>query len=129
MKNIKQILAHVKKQGGATLNLDETFFTPKQGYMISLLGYESKVSLDDKDAIEERLTRYKDIIRDILKNTALDVKIGLWLEDGVLYLDISQYTKDKELALYLGKARAQLAIFDFANNEAINLTLTPFITL
>lgn len=118
---IKKIIEHVKKHGGLTLDHRNKPFAPKTGYMVSLLGYESKVRLDDVNAIQERLSRYIDLVNDIRSNTALDVKLGFWIDDGELYIDVSQYVDDFELAMYLGKARSQLAIFDFSTNNAIKL--------
>lgn len=118
---IEKIISHVKKHGGLTLDHRNKPFAPRNGYMVSLLGYESKVSLDDTNAIQERLGRYIDIVNDIRQNTALDVKLGFWIDNGELYIDVSQYVDDFELAMYLGKARSQLAIFNFNTNTAIKI--------
>jgi hypothetical protein len=116
---IEKIISHVKKHGGLTLDHKNKPFAPKRGYMVSLLGYESKVSLDDTNAIQERLGRYIDIVNDIRQNTALDVKLGFWIENGELFIDVSQYVDDFELAMYLGKAREQIAVFSFDKKGVI----------
>tara|TARA_R110000868_G_scaffold66014_6_gene197000 strand:- start:1715 stop:2077 length:363 start_codon:yes stop_codon:yes gene_type:complete len=118
---VNKIIQAVKKNGGLTLNATGTVFRPKSGYMISLLGYETQCSLTDVNAIAERLEAYTAMIKKMLSDTALDVKLGLWLDNGILYIDISQHVADLDLAMYLGRERKQLAVYDFQNSQSIQL--------
>ena len=51
--------------------------------------------------------------------------IGAWLDagcpHGMVYLEISDVVKSKQVALELAQARGEKAIYDFANSESIYL--------
>lgn len=47
--------------------------------------------------------------------------IGAWVFEGNVYLDISEWIADKDDAIFAADFRDQIAIWDIAANEAINL--------
>ena len=52
--------------------------------------------------------------------------IGAWVDvtkdpQGVVYIEISDIVKSKQVALELAQARGEKAIYDFANSESIYL--------
>ena len=52
--------------------------------------------------------------------------IGAWVDvvedpNGVVYIEISDVVRSKQVALELAKARGEKAIYDFANSESIYL--------
>ena len=47
--------------------------------------------------------------------------IGGWVDDGIVYLEVSDIIKSKSVALELAEARGEKAIYDFANAKSIDL--------
>lgn len=45
--------------------------------------------------------------------------LGLWVNEGKIYIDVAAVLHDKEYAIGLGKAHNQIAIFDLANMATI----------
>lgn len=115
MKNeIKEII----KNGGATLDTNLKNADLKNGYMVSMVGYENIISLDNlssMEEIEETLNEYKRIAK---RNNAF---IGAWVDDNKIYLDISKNYKRLVNAIKIGKKNKQLAIFDINNSLVINI--------
>lgn len=113
-KQLKIIKKHVENYGGATLEargLDIT--TLKRGYMVSLKGFELKTSLEALD--KRTLERYQKIAN------ARGAYVGLWLDAGVLYVDISKNIMQYQTALSMAKTNEQLAIYDNAKGDSIYL--------
>ena len=113
-KQLKAIKNHISTTGGATLDargLDIT--TLKRGYMVSVKGFEFKTSLEALD--KRTLERYQKIAQ------SKGAFVGLWLDAGVLYVDISKNIMQLNTALGLAKSNEQLAIFDNAKGASIYL--------
>ena len=47
--------------------------------------------------------------------------IGGWVDDGIVYLEVSDIIKSKSVALELAEARGEKAIYDFANAKSIEV--------
>ena len=47
--------------------------------------------------------------------------IGGWVDEGIVYLEVSDIIKSKSVALELAKARGEKAIYDFANAKSIDV--------
>ena len=56
-----------------------------------------------------------------LINKHKDVNLGFWIDNDILYVDISENIKDLETALELGKKYNQKAIWDNTNNTEITI--------
>lgn len=114
MENIKKIIEEIKENGGGTYNKELKSINATSGYMVSLLGYERKCKTIEE--IEKAITENTEIIR------GLDsAYLGAWIDEGIVYIDISVLVENKEDALQLGKINNQLAIYDIQNNESIYL--------
>jgi len=123
----------VKKQdlfiyikNGVTLDRDLQPIKKNNGFMCSIMGYEKTFNYDDiinNDSLE---IIYNDILeyKKILKK---DQFIGLWYNDGLIYLDISRHYKNKQDAIKNGVKNKQLAIYDLKNNCDIYLTKKVYI--
>ena len=118
LENIKKII----KNGGETLTKDLKKASLNNGYMVSLEGAESQVKSDDYNAIKKALEEKQAIIQD-----SKNLYIGLWLDGGIMYIDLSINIKDKVEALEFGKKNKQLAIYDLVNNDSIYLKDYNFI--
>lgn len=113
-KQLKAIKNHVTKFGGATLEARGLAITAlKRGYMVSIEGYELQTTLD---ALNKRtLEKYQRLAK--AKNGFL----GLWIDNGVLYVDISKQVMQLSSALSMAKSNNQLAIYCNAKGDSIYL--------
>ena len=118
LEEVKKII----KNGGDTLTKDLKKASLKNGYMVSLEGAESQVKSDDCQAIMKAIESKQEIIKD-----RDNLYIGLWLDNNILYIDISINIIDKVDALEFGKYNKQLAIYDLKNNDSIYLKDYNFI--
>lgn len=118
LEDIKRII----ENGGETLTSELKQAELTRGFMVSLEGAEVQVKGDDYNAIEKAIEDKQNIIQD---NDNL--YIGLWLDNGVMYVDISINIIDKAEALEFAKKNKQLAIYDLENNDSIYLKDYSFV--
>lgn len=115
--DIREIKEKVLKNGGITLTKDLKESEEKEGYFISILGYEKIIKIED---IKEWI--------DIYKNKLLNNEyIGLWIDKGLLYIDITIHLKSKVRAIEKGIKNKQFAIYDIKNNKSIDLLKDTYI--
>lgn len=118
IKDTKKLIDEIVRNGGATLNTELENANLNGGYMVSMAGYETVISLDelkDYKQVEKILIEYKKLAR---KNKAF---VGAWVNENKLYLDLSKNYKRLGNAIKIGKKNNQLAIFDINNLEEIML--------
>jgi len=115
---VPRLVDAAETNGGFTVRAN-TFDNPNltDGYQVAIEGYETKASLDDTDKMIEAV---QDINAFINQQSSNNLFVGGWISDGMLWLDVSQYVKDFDEAMALGRARKQEAIFDNANMEEIS---------
>ena len=118
LEDIERII----ENGGATLTSELKQAQLTTGFMVSLEGAESQVKGNDYQAIKKAIEEKQAIIKDN-KN----LFIGLWLDGGVMYVDISINIEDRAEALEFGKRNKQLAIYDLVNNDSVYLKEYHFI--
>lgn len=120
MKNedIKRII----ENKGETLNKELKKADLKKGFMVSLEGTETQTQGDDYQAINQAIKEKQEIIKD-----SNNMYIGLWLDNNIMYIDISINISDKVEALEFAKYNKQLAIYDIINNDSIYLKDYNFI--
>lgn len=112
------LFEYVLNNGGATLGTDFKPIEKKRGYCVSLAGFETRLSLSNPSAkmlFEYYLIVYAERAR---KAGAF---VGLWIDKGILYFDLSRVFSDKKKALKEGAINAQKAIYDLAKGESIYL--------
>lgn len=113
MLDINTIKKYVLKNGGLTLNSHGLKADLKSGFMAS---YEkSEKTLDLKDLSSEIIAG---ALKEASKKRAF---LGLWLNDNILYIDLSINIKDLSQALEFARANKQLAIYDIKNDKSIYL--------
>lgn len=110
---LEKLLLDVAMSGGATLKPNGDHLSLNSGYMVSLYGYEKKLNLDSLTV--------NDVNNYLLLAKKLKAYCGLWIDNNILYLDISIRVNDLKLAKSLGLKNKQLAIFDLKNLESIYL--------
>lgn len=117
MANLVNFFNDVLFNGGASFNITTGEYNPNKGFFVSVQGRETQVKASQ---FEER-----DIIEFIEKNHDLlstsNFFLGGWVENNIVYLDVSEQIFDKRTALTQGINRNQLAIFDASNSSVINL--------
>jgi hypothetical protein len=118
IEDIKRII----ENKGETLTKELKKAELKRGFMVSLEGTETQTQGDDYQAIKKAIEEKQEIIKD--KNNMF---IGLWLDSGIMYIDISININDKVEALEFAKYNKQLAIYDIVNNDSIYLKNYNFI--
>lgn len=117
LKQLKKLL----NNGGASLKGGKPK-SLKSGFMVSLCGFEMCL----------KSTHYKRIIKAIKKQqqTIDNIKqaynknvyyVGLWVDNGMCYIDISMRIATKKEAIIMGLCNSQLAIFNNRKNESIYL--------
>ena len=111
IEDIKKIV-----EKGATLTRELQQAEIKGGYMVSLEGAETQAKGDDYQAINQAIKEKQEIIKD--NNNMF---IGCWLDNNIMYIDISININDKVEALEFAKYNKQLAIYDIIKNDSIYL--------
>lgn len=95
----------------------------KKGFMVSLYGYEKIYPLNgDYKALKADILKYQELIKNY-KN----IYIGMWIDNDLIYLDISKHYNSKKRAMQAGIQNEQLAIYDIAKNKSIYLTIDTYI--
>lgn len=112
MNNFAQL---IRTNEGFTL--DDSLQSPTAGYMVSLKGTEVQFP-NVADMPDDVLQRE---CEDFHSEVPRDVYFGAWVDEGTLYLDHSVNIQDREVAIALGHANNQLAIWDIANGKSIRL--------
>lgn len=115
MNNINNLYNTLLNNKGLTLNKDLTIFNGS-GYAVALPNKETKIQESDLD-----LSKFTSLLQAYRSDISGNQKIGLWIDQGLLYIDISEVLDNKDQALSLAKNRSQLAIFDFNELKSIYL--------
>ena len=109
----KQTLLNIIRKGGATLNYKGRQINFREGYQVSLKDLYI-FNLKDIDAILKA-------INDQLNNLSFNGNLGLWVDEGKMYIDLSFNIKQFKRAVEIGKLNNQLSIFDWANKKCVFL--------
>ena len=115
-KMLDEIIKEAIKNGGATLTATLDNAKLKYNYMVSLYGYETTFKVDDIEGLKEGLKAYQK-----KASGKKDLYIGLWVSDGLVYLDLSINICKKNDALRIGKQNKQKAVYDVKNNKDIKI--------
>ena len=109
----KQTLLNIIKKGGATLNYKGRQVSYATGYQVSLKDLYI-FDLKDIDAILKA-------INEQLDKLSLNGHLGLWVDEGKMYIDLSFNISRFDRAITIGKLNNQLSIFDWASKKCIFL--------
>ena len=120
---LEKIITNGINNGGFTIDGNFKPIQEKNGFMVSLYGYEKIYPCNgDYKALKADIMKYKNIVAKY-KN----LYIGLWIDNGLIYLDISKHYNSKKRAIQSGIDNDQLAIYDIAKNKSIYLTIDTYI--
>jgi hypothetical protein len=116
MKNLKEFVAAIIENGGATYNLANGG-TVSDGYMVSKKGFEMKFEpeVDVTKAVCQFIKEYG------FELYEPENFMGAWIDKGILYFDISNNYKKRSDAIREGYKNEQLAIYDVITQENVYL--------
>lgn len=115
--NLQKFLSEVLRNNGGSYNITTGESNPTDGYMVSLPNHE--LVIDANDLCTNVLREY--IIDNAEELSSNESFVGLWIDNGNAYLDVSTKYNDLETACYIGILSDQKAIYDNANAVAIHL--------
>lgn len=124
MSNLRQFKNSILENGGASYNLLTGEFNPDYGFMVSIADKESTSNYNNGDGLQ-----YK--IADFIKQHALilgsDISnekyfLGAWVDNDLLYLDVSILHGTHEMAIKTARQNNQLAYFNNENKQTIYLS-------
>lgn len=102
-KQYEAVLTYVNDFNGATIDAETgNIALLNNGYMVSLAGYEKQCKKMSFRALQKA------------EKTARNLGgyLGVWVDEGVIYLDVSVCVDNIETAFMLGRKNEQKAIFD-----------------
>ena len=102
-------LKGIKLNNGATIQKDGTLCNYAKGYQVS------KNDLYVKKAY--KLTKRE--LLDILNTLTNGECLGVWIDSGLAFVDISECISTKKQALKIGKQRKQLSVYNWKTGECI----------
>lgn len=102
---IKKII----KNGGATLDASGRSVSFSSGYQVSRRDC-SAIPVDRVNAITRAVVK---LFRELTPGDF----VGLWVDSGKMYIDVSVHVKKREHAERLGRALSQISIRDWAIND------------
>lgn len=116
LQNIKE---YIKKNKGITLDINTMKNTSiKNGYSVSLSGYETK-----EKSIDKTMEVLKDYIKTVKNLNKNNIFVGVWYDEKTqyYYIDLSMIINKRREAETTAKNNKQLAIYDIKNNKSIYL--------
>ena len=114
--NLTKVLETAIANNGISYSISTGNYNVTTGYMVSIQGQEWKVSTINDDILKFYGKHHLNELWD------KDRFLGIWLNKGQWYLDVSVNVEDLDEALRLGKNNNQIAIWDCAKAEEIRLT-------
>ena len=115
--NANKFIQLLKDNSGVSYNMVTKEYNPNKGYFVSLPNLETKVSLQSLsvDDIATFINKHRSLLQDKTKF------IGGWIDNEVVYLDISEQIFDKREALERGYKHSQLAIYNANEGKVVDL--------
>jgi hypothetical protein len=113
----EKILTQFKSKGRHNFNTKGRGLQPsKIGFIVS---QDRGIKVIDKPLEHLNFKEIEQDLKALIKRVRATEFIGLWLDNGIIYIDISRVIQSKEKALKLAKEQNQRAIFDIKNNKVI----------
>lgn len=112
--SLQQAVLTAEQNGGVSYNIHSGYMNPDTGYMVSLDGFERH----SPELTYHNVLGYVNENIDAFKSNSF---VGLWLDEGIWYMDISFCFEGLEEALKFAEDNNQIAIYDNANKKSIYL--------
>lgn len=115
--NANTFIQLLKENKGVSYNMITKEYSPNKGFFVSLPNLETKVSLNSLsvDDIATFINKHRTLLQDKTKF------VGGWIDNNIVYLDISEQIENKREALERGYKHNQLAIYDANKGEVIDI--------
>jgi hypothetical protein len=121
LTTLDDVVDQIAMNGGGSWYPDDLSpFGASDGYVVSVAGHEQTIS--DQEFDTSRLERY--IIDHAEALSEPDVLLGAWVDNDLVYLDVSRYIRDRDSAIQFGCQNGQQAIWDAAAQDSITLNCT-----
>ena len=117
--NLSKLKQELIQNNGFSYNINTGEFNPDYGYFVSIQGFEETFDLSEFE--DKNLKQY--IYGNCEQLADHDKWLGGWVDDNLVYLDVSVNIKNLETAIYTGICNSQKSIYDCANKNYINLPL------
>lgn len=106
-------VAEIVKQGGATLDKNGEAVNFRDGFQVS-----------KKDCYKinaESLNEIKKAVKTVLKRIGHESGLfcGIWVDSGLVYIDISERIKSRKKAVNVGKARHQISVYSWRTGDCV----------
>lgn len=102
------------RNGGATLDKNGDAVQFSRGYQVSLKDCFT-LSAENLGAVVKAI---KSVLNRIQHESGKFC--GVWIDSGLVYIDISENIKSREKALHVGKARHQISVYGWAESVCFN---------
>ena len=109
---------------GATLDYNLNDFKSDRGYIVSLKGQEVKLNKNDIQGIKKEVEEKREFIKD-----KKGLYVGLWLDNDIMYVDVSIHIINYLRALEVAKNNKKKAIYDLKIKDSIYLTYLKYYSL
>lgn len=100
-------VVEIVKQGGATLDKNGDAVSFRDGFQVS--------KKDCYTINAESLNEIKKAVKTVLKRIGHESGLfcGVWVDSGLVHIDISERIKSRKKALKVGKARHQISVYNW----------------
>ena len=112
MMSIKKLINVAKKLGGLTTSENLEVINKNTGYQVAFKTFDI-VGLQEKRKIKKAIKTAK---KEAKKENA---DIGLWIDENMLYIELSKNVKTKSQAIEDGKKLNQICIYDWENKDVL----------
>lgn len=106
-------LKKIIENGGATLNSNGESVNYNRGYQVSK---RDCYTLEIRNA-----NKILKAVNGLLNTITAGEFVGLWVDNGLIYIDVSERVERLSVAIPLGVERKQKSIFDWCMNRCIGL--------
>jgi len=119
----KQLTDDILEYTGGTVSVDTgESVQSDRGYVVAYgRGCELIAPID----LEPDASWLHDLVHGFIRSVSPVVlqgrNVGAWIDNDLLYLDVSEIVTDRDEAIALGRTREQIAIWDLRKNESIYL--------
>lgn len=111
LHELKNIIAN----GGATLNKDGETVHYSRGYQVS---FKDCYTFDVR-----HVRKILNAVNGLLDGIGASEFVGVWIDNGIAYIDLSERIDRLSVAMRLGIERDQKSIFDWCCNRCISCQL------
>jgi len=111
------IIEHVLKNGGITLDMDRKPVSHNDGFYVSIAALD-RIAIHN--LTELRIDKNLLLLKKIYGHVE-GVYLGLWIDKGECYIDASIHVKQGWYAMMLGKTFQQVAIWDCENRKGVRV--------